>query len=120
MPRAPARLTGPRAHRLTGQGAFEAVFRTGRRVEGLYLTLVVAPSAVPGGRTGYVIGRKVSVRAVDRNRLRRKLREVVRALRPALPALDVIVRVKRGRSRAEQDAATAEAARLLGALVRTP
>jgi ribonuclease P protein component len=120
VPPAPARLTGNRAHRLTGQGAFEAVFRTGRRVEGLYLSLVVAPSAVPGGRTGYVLGRKISVRAVDRNRLRRKLREVVRGLRPALPDLDVIVRVKRAKNRAEQDAATAEAQRLLAGLVRTP
>lgn len=120
MPPAPARPTGQRAHRLTGQGAFEAVFRTGRRVEGLYLTLVVAPSAVPGGRTGYVIGRKVAARAVDRNRLRRKLREVVRAQRSALPDLDVVVRVKRAKGRAEQDAATAEAARLLASLVRRP
>lgn len=118
MPPAPARPTGQRAHRLTGQGAFEAVFRTGRRVEGLHLTLVVAPSAVPGGRTGYVIGKKVAARAVDRNRLRRKLREVVRATRPSLPDLDVIVRVKRARGRAEQDAATAEAARLFASLAR--
>ena len=118
MPPVPARPAGQRAHRLTGQGAFEAVFRTGRRVEGLHLTLVVAPSAVPGGRTGYVIGRKVAARAVDRNRLRRKLREVVRAQRPSLPDLDVIVRVKRAKGRAEQDAATAEAARLLASLAR--
>jgi len=118
VPPAPARPTAQRAHRLTGQGAFEAVFRTGRRVEGLHLTLVVAPSVVPGGRTGYVIGKKVAARAVDRNRLRRKLREVVRATRPSLPDLDVIVRVKRARGRAEQDAATAEAVRLFARLAQ--
>ena len=92
------------------------MFRTGRRVEGVYLQLVVAPAATPRGRTGYVIARKVLRRAVDRNRIRRKLREVVRAHRAALGAFDVIVRVRRAGSRAEQDAAAQEAQRMLEAL----
>ncbi|MFO1315391.1 MAG: ribonuclease P protein component [Burkholderiales bacterium] len=117
VPPGPAR-TSPsrRAHRLTGQGAFDTVFRTGRRVEGVYLQLVVAPAATPHGRTGYVIARKVLARAVDRNRIRRKLRETVRAHRGALGAFDVIVRVKRAGNRAEQDAAALEAQRMLAAL----
>jgi ribonuclease P protein component len=86
------------------------VFRTGRRVEGLYLQLIVAQGR---GRAGYVVGRKVAARAVDRNRIRRKLREVVRALRPALAPYDVVLRVKRAANRAEQDAAANEAQRLL-------
>jgi len=92
------------------------VFRTGRRVEGSYLQLIVAPAAGIG-RTGFVIGRKTLARAVDRNRIRRKLREVLRAQRTALRAYDIIVRVKRAANRAEQDAATAEARRLLETLV---
>jgi ribonuclease P protein component len=79
--------------------------------------LVAAPASSPPGRTGYVIGRKVSVRAVDRNRIRRKLREVVRAMRPALAEFDLIVRVKRAANRNEQDAAVREAQELLAALV---
>ena len=92
------------------------MFRTGRRVEGVYLQLVVAPAATPCGRTGYVIARKVLRRAVDRNRIRRKLRETVRAHRAALAAFDVIVRVKRAGNRAEQDAAALEAQQMLDAL----
>lgn len=91
------------------------MFRTGRRVEGLYLQLIVAPAA-GSGRTGFVIGRKTLARAVDRNRIRRKLREVTRALRPALGGYDIVVRVKRAENRAEQDAAAAEAYRLLATL----
>jgi ribonuclease P protein component len=41
-----------------------------------------------------VIGRKSMPRAVDRNRLRRCLREKVRAARPAIAAYDVILRVR--------------------------
>ena len=109
-----------RAYRLTGQGAFEAVFRTGRRTEGRFLQLVAAPAAARPGRTGYVISRKTLPRAVDRNRLRRKLRELVRGLRPAVSDFDIILRVKRCGGRAEQDAATAEAQRLLSALLAAP
>jgi len=99
--------------RLTGHGAFESVLRQGRRVEGLYLQLIVAKAPATGGRTGYIIGRKVSSRAVDRNRIRRKLREAVRAQGEALAAHDVVLRVTRARNKAEQDAAALEAARLL-------
>ena len=103
--------------RLTGHGAFESVLRHGRRVEGLYLQLIVAPAPATGGRIGYIIGRKVASRAVDRNRIRRKLREAVRAQPAATHEHDVVLRVTRARNRAEQDAAALEAARLLAELV---
>ena len=99
--------------RLTGHGAFESVLRHGRRFEGLYVQLIVAKAPEAGGRTGYIIGRKVSPRAVDRNRIRRKLREAVRAQGNAIDAHDVVLRVTRARNKAEQDAAALEAARLL-------
>ena len=89
------------------------MFRTGRRVEGLYLQLIVTSGR---GRAGYVVGRKVAPRAVDRNRIRRKLREAVRALRAGLAGYDVVVRVKRAGNRADQDAAANEARRLLAEL----
>jgi ribonuclease P protein component len=102
--------------RLTGHGAFESVLRHGRRIEGLYLQLIVAPAPATGGRIGYIIGRKVAPRAVDRNRMRRKLREAVRVHAEALREHDVVLRVTRATSRAEQDAAALEAARLLAEL----
>lgn len=52
-------------------------------------------------------------RAVDRNRLRRRLRERIRAARPAIEAFDVILRVKRIVARADIAAASAESQRLL-------
>ena len=81
------------------------------------MQVVATAAARTPGRVGYVIGRKTLPRAVDRNRLRRCLRETVRALRPSIIGFDVIVRVKRAGNRAEIDAAIAEAGRLLAALV---
>ena len=57
--------------------------------------MIAAPAAQDPGRVGYVIGRKAMPRAVDRNRLRRRLRESMRAARPAIEQFDIIVRVRR-------------------------
>jgi len=55
-----------------------------------------------------VIGGKAIPRAVDRNRLRRRLRETLRAARPAIEIYDVIVRVKRAVVTNDIQAAAAE------------
>ena len=102
--------------RLTGPGAFEAVFRTGRRSEGDFLQLVSAPAALTCGRVGFVIGSKALPRAVDRNRVRRMLRVVVRERRPVISGLDLIVRVKRPVARSEFSRIVAEARRMLSVL----
>ncbi len=69
------------------------------------------------GRVGYVIGKKALPHAVDRNRVRRVLREVLRRARPAIEAYDVIVRLMRVCARHEVPAVAAEAAALLNALI---
>jgi len=64
-----------------------------------------------------VISGKAMPRAVDRNRLRRRLRETARAARPALESYDVIVRVKRSVAPEEIAGAAAEGAALLRKLL---
>ncbi|MGC1817385.1 MAG: ribonuclease P protein component [Casimicrobiaceae bacterium] len=107
---------GNSRYRLRGIGAFEAVFRAGARHDARYLQLIAARAAQPPGRVGYVIGRKVMPLAVDRNRLRRCLREMIRGARPALEAYDVILRVKRSVARCEIDVVLGEARQLLARL----
>jgi ribonuclease P protein component len=111
---APARRAA--CYRLRGTGAFEAVFRTGARHDAHFLQLIAAPAAQSPGRVGYVIGRKMMRRAVDRNRLRRRLRESVRAQRPAVQAFDIILRVTRTVRSADIVAANAESRQLLARL----
>jgi ribonuclease P protein component len=107
---------GAARYRLRGKRAFEAVFKTGARHDGQFLQLIAAPAAQAPGRVGYVIGRKTMRRAVDRNGLRRRLREVMRAARPAILAFDIVLRVKRMVSRADIAAAIAESRLLLARL----
>ena len=113
---AAAMVKASRGCRLTGAGAFEEVFRTGWRSEGEFLQLVSAPNARPCGRVGFVIGSKALPRAVDRNRVRRMLRVVLRDARAALCGLDLIVRVKRSVPRSEFAQIVGEARRLLALL----
>ena len=105
-----------RRGRLTGAGAFETIFRAGRRSEGEFLQLLSLPAARSCGRVGFVIGKKALPRAVDRNRVRRMLRVVLREARPAIGGLDVIVRVKRGAPRTAFPRFVVEASRLLATL----
>lgn len=62
------------------------------------------------------MGRKALRRAVDRNRIKRCVREALRAARPAIGAYDLIVRLKRPAPGPELAAAADEARRLIAAL----
>jgi ribonuclease P protein component len=122
-PRAPhplilaAARRGIRRFRLTGTGAFDTLFKAGRRRTGEYVELVAVPALRVPGRVGLVVGKKALPLAVDRNRVRRMLRASVAAARPAVLDYDVILRLRRGCPRTEFRSVAAEAERLLGALL---
>ena len=84
------------------------------------MQLVALPAARLPGRAGLVVPKKVLPLAVDRNRVRRMLRATHVAARPAVLGYDVILRLKRGSSRAEFRAVAADAARLLATLPALP
>ena len=102
---------------MTGTGAFDALFKAGRRRDGDYVQLVAAPASNRPGRVGLVVPKKALPLAVDRNRVRRMLREAQRAARPAILDYDVILRLKRSCPRTEFRQVAAEAAQLMGTLV---
>jgi ribonuclease P protein component len=121
-PRAPYPLNsaavprGIRPFRLTGTGAFDALFKTGRRRAGEYVELVAAPALRVPGRVGLVVGKKALALAVDRNRVRRMLRAAVATARPTVLDYDVILRLKRGCARSEFRAVATDAVHLLSSL----
>jgi ribonuclease P protein component len=82
----------PRARRVRRHAEFQQVFKVGRRAQGTYFTLVMAPNAAAGTRLGIVASRKLGG-AVERNRAKRLIREVFRQSQP-LPGrqnVDVVV-----------------------------
>lgn len=101
---------------MRGAAAFARLFRQGRRIEADHLQLLAVPAGGAIGQVGYVIGKQQLKLAVDRNRLKRMLREAVRRRRPALDRFDIVLRLRRGCAPAGIAAVGAEAAQLLDAL----
>ena len=95
------------------------MFQAGRRLDGAHLQLLASPAERSAGRVGFVIGKKQLASAVDRNYLRRLLREAVRQRRPALDAFDIVLRLRTPCSPAALSALLCEATELLGNLVET-
>ena len=77
------------ANRLRRRQDFVTVLREGRRHRHRLLSLGVRPNGLPYNRYGYAIGKRVGA-AVVRNRVRRRLREVIRALSLA-PGHDLVL-----------------------------
>jgi ribonuclease P protein component len=86
-------------HRLRGASEFGDIFRSGRRLDGPFLQVIVRRATGTAGRLGFVVSSKLLARAVDRNRVRRVVREAVRLRRPQIEAYDLIVRLRRAPSR---------------------
>ena len=86
-----------RQNRLTSDKDFSRLFRSGRYFDGRSLGLK-AVVGVPGKlRVGFAVGVKVSKRATVRNRLKRRLREIVRKTLPLLPpGYDLVFLAKPG------------------------
>lgn len=65
--------------------------KQGRRRRDELFNLFVLPNDLPQARLGIAVSRKVSPRAVDRNRLRRLIRDSFRHRQHELAGLDVVV-----------------------------
>lgn len=101
---------------MRGAAAFARLFRHGRRIEAEHLQLLAVPAGGAIGQVGYVIGKQQLKLAVDRNRLKRMLREAVRRRRPALDRFDIVLRLRRACPPAGIAAVGTEVERLLDAL----
>jgi len=92
----------PRAGRLLKHSDFERVYKQGRRhfsshMTVFYLRQEEAPSPEQSARVGFTVG-KVLGGAVERNRIKRRLREAVRLRRAVLKsagAVDVVINPKK-------------------------
>jgi ribonuclease P protein component len=81
-----------RPHRLTTSAGFDSAVRSGRRAGTRTLVLHVGggPTEVAESRVGFVVSRAVG-NAVVRNRVKRRLRELVRERLDRLPRSSVLV-----------------------------
>lgn len=86
--------TYSRSCRLVSQHDFKYVFAKPSKVTGQYMLALYRPNQQSLARLGMIIGKHHVKRAVDRNQLRRVIRESFKHLQASLKGLDVIVLVR--------------------------
>ena len=108
-----AGLQFPRMARLVRRGEFDAVYRAGKRRSSSHFTVFLRANAEPVSRFGFSI-KKALGGAVVRNRIRRRVREIVRGHRAEIPVgWDFVIHPKSSVATANFAALSADLLRLL-------
>ncbi len=81
----------PRSARLLASAEFGGVFAGAERVADRFFTVLGVSNVHGEARLGLAISKRAARRAVDRNRIKRVVRESFRHRRPELPPLDIVV-----------------------------
>jgi ribonuclease P protein component len=83
-----------RTHRFHGNNSLRAVYRRAQTVRGPLLSLKAVANQRPAGyRAAVVVSRKVSKSVVVRNRIRRRIYEVIRAQAAQITPSDLVITV---------------------------
>ena len=77
--------------RLRQAAEYKAAFSNGRRQSDACFTVISRPTQTDQARLGMVVSRKVSRLAVQRNRIKRQIRESFRHHQVGLPKSDLVV-----------------------------
>ena len=85
--------------RLRRRSEFESLLRHGRRQSDSCFTVITLPSTLDMPRLGLVVPKKQVPLAVERNRIKRIVRESFRLQQHALPNLDIAVMARAGCSK---------------------
>lgn len=101
-----------RANRLRRRNEFTAAYQRGRAWSNDLLAVRALANGLPHSRFGFAVGRRVG-KAVVRNRVKRRLREIVRALDPA-GGWDVVIIARPAAATADFAALTAAVRSLFG------
>jgi ribonuclease P protein component len=106
-------LEFPREARLVRRGEFDAVYRAGKRRSSSHFTVFFRANQLPVSRFGFSI-KKALGGAVVRNRIRRRMREIVRCHRLEIPVgWDIVIHPKSSVGRAEFRALAGDLVRLM-------
>ena len=79
--------------RLVNKADFDRVFAENQRARTDFVMVMVRPNQVGHPRLGMIVAKRLLARAVDRNRVKRCVRESFRQVMAELPACDFVVRL---------------------------
>jgi ribonuclease P protein component len=85
------RLTFPAYRRLRRKAEFDAAYACGQRFGNGFFAVTVSSNDKQGARLGMAVAVRTAGNAVERNRIRRIVRESFRLHQAALPPVDLVV-----------------------------
>jgi ribonuclease P protein component len=85
----------PSELRLLKTDDFSSVFNLRKRIANKHLVMRYRPNGSTNARLGLIVAKKTAKLAVQRNYMRRVLRELFRLNQHQLPALDLIIQVQK-------------------------
>ncbi|HWW19780.1 MAG TPA: ribonuclease P protein component [Steroidobacteraceae bacterium] len=103
------RFTLPAIRRMRRPAEFKRIYASGRRFSNEFFTANAQVNDLTWARLGMSIAARILRRAVDRNRIRRLIRESFRMHQQQLPSLDIVIGARAA-------AGTADRVRLRAAL----
>jgi len=110
----------PRVARIARRSEYDAVYREGRRRSSREFTIFLRPNGLDICRFGWSIKKELGT-AVRRNRIRRRLREIVRLHRQGIePGWDIVIHPRSSAATANFSALTEELLKLLPRVTRPP
>ena len=87
----------PKANRLRKKKDFEELFKKGKSFKNNFLTLKIAQNNLKESRFGFIVSQKVSKKAVLRNKIKRRLRDIIkRNIKDIKNGMDVVIIVLTG------------------------
>jgi ribonuclease P protein component len=85
----------PRSARIVKTDDFSSVFNFRKRISGQFITLHYQYNQHSGSRLGLIVGKRTARLSVQRNYMKRILREMFRRYRADLPNLDIVIRAQK-------------------------
>lgn len=90
----------PYKNRLIKRGDFEKVYKYGKFFYFRNIALKIGKNDLDEARVGFSVGLKFSKKAIERNRMKRQLREVFhKMLGEIKKGMDIVVIVKKGKNK---------------------
>jgi ribonuclease P protein component len=110
----------PRACRLVRRAEYDAVYKEGRRRTSREFTIFLRPNGLDNSRFGWSI-KKALGNAVRRNRIRRRLREILRLHRQEItPGWDIVIHPRSSAAAAKFSTLAEDLLKLLPRPAATP
>jgi len=82
----------PKKNRLTKKKDFDSVFKQGKGLKFGFLYLKYKKNNLKASRFGFVVGKNFSKKAAQRNKIKRRLREIIKnKLSKIEPGTDIII-----------------------------